>query len=272
MGTTGVMGAPAGLHPMNDLLLFLLVGAAVVMAARLAPGQNLRPGIIGQDDRVRLDAKGSPWDAIGQINVVGFDWVDLCTGTLTFPNLVITAAHCVMNPWKKIPYRLDDIHFVAGVRGEAFRGHAKARCLHFLKGYRFVPPDKIRPEMPAQEVPIDSFATDVVAIVLDRKLGVAPAPFAESIALRPDLSLLHVADPLDHRFMPWAQLGGHLLLPDPELRVWFNDCDSFPGSSGGPVFVVGADGTPRLAAIMVGGGEDAQSDANIALPISEWLE
>jgi V8-like Glu-specific endopeptidase len=63
-----------------------------------------------------------------------------------------------------------------------------------------------------------------------------------------------------------------MLLPDPKLRVWFNDCDTYPGSSGGPLFVVGADGTPRLAAIMVGGGEDAESDANIALPISEWLE
>jgi len=257
---------------MKHLFLFLLIGMAVAAAGRPAPAQNLRPGIIGQDDRVRLDAKGAPWDAIGQVNVAGFDRVDICTGTLISPNLVITAAHCVMNPWKKIPYRLDDIHFVAGVRGETFKGHAMARCLHFPKNYKFIPPEKINPEMPAQEVALESFTNDVVAIVLDRKLTVAPAPLAEGLVPRPDLLFMHVAYPIDHRFMPWAHRGCHLLMPDPDLRVWYNDCDTSPGSSGGPLFVIDADSAPRLAAIMVGGGEDADSEANIALPLSEWIE
>jgi protease YdgD len=254
---------------MRPIVLLLLIGIAVAMAGRHASSQDLRPGIIGQDDRVRLDAKGPPWDAIGQVNIAGFDRIDLCTGTLTSPNLVMTAAHCVMNPWKKTPYPLHDIHFVAGVRGEAIKGHAKARCLHFRKDYAFVPPEKILPSKPAQEVPISSFATDVVAIVLDRKLGVAPVPLAEDVTPEPGLPLLHVAYPMDHRFMPWAHVGCHLLQPDPVLRVWFNDCDTSPGSSGGPVFV-STDGPLRLAAIMVGGGKD--NEANIALPISEWLE
>jgi len=255
---------------MKHLLLFLLAGAAVVIAARSAPGQDQRPGIIGRDDRVRLEAQGPPWDAIGQVNVAGYDRVDACTGTLTSPNLVMTAAHCVMNPWKKIPYPLHDIHFVAGVRGEAIKGHAKARCLHFPRDYAYVPPEKILPTMPAQRVPTRSFATDVVAIVLDRKLEVAPAPLAESVTPRPDLSLVHVAYPVDHRFMPWADLGCHLLRPDPDLPLWLNDCDTYPGSSGGPLFV-STDGTPRLAAIMVGGG-GGEDGPNIAVPISTWLE
>ena len=268
MRATRLFCAPAGLHPMKHLLLFLLIGLAAALAGRPAPGQDLRPGIIGQDDRVRLVKQGAPWDAIGQVNVVGFDRLDQCTGTLTSPNLVITAAHCVMNPWKKTPYPLHDIHFIAGVRGDAIKGHAKAKCLHFPKDYRFIPPEKIRPELPAQEVRLDSFATDVVAIVLDRKLGVAPAPLAESLTPRPDLSFVHVAYPMDHRFMPWAHFGCRLLRPDPELPIWYNDCDTYPGSSGGPLFV-STDGTLRLAAIMVGAGEDTP---NIALPISDWLE
>lgn len=253
---------------MKHVLLFLLLGVAVAMPGRPASSQGLVPGIIGKDDRVRLDEQGPPWDAIGQVNVAGFDRIDQCTGTLTSPNLVMTAAHCIMNPWKKIPYPLHDIHFVAGVRGDAIKGHAKARCLHFPKDYTFVPPEKIRPEMPAQQAPLDSFATDVVAIVLDRKLGVAPAPLAESPTLRPGLPLVHVAYPMDHRFMPWAHVGCQLLLRDPDVPIWYNDCDTYPGSSGGPLFV-STDGTLRLLAIMVGAGDDTP---NIALPISTWLE
>jgi protease YdgD len=253
---------------MKHVALFLLLGIAVTMAGRPASSQDLRPGIIGKDDRVRLDKQGPPWDAIGQVNIVGFDRIDACTGTLTSPNLVMTAAHCVMNPWKRTPYLLHDIHFIAGVRGEAMKGHAKALCLHFPNDYTYIPPDKILPTMPAQKVTLRSFATDVVAIVLDRKLGVDPAPLAENMTLRPGLSLVHVAYPIDHRFMPWAHLGCHLLRPDPELPLWYNDCDTYPGSSGGPLFV-STGGAPQLAAIMVGAGED---NVNIALPISVWLE
>src|SRR5262245_23048236 len=251
---------------MKHVLLFLLIATAVAMAARPAPSQDLRPGIIGKDDRVRLDKKGPPWDAVGQINVAGYRLTEQCTGTLVAPNLVVTAAHCIMDPWRKTPYPLHDIHFVAGVRGEAIKGHATAQCLHFPKGYTYVAPDRILPTMPAQEASIASFPTDVVAIVLDGKLRVAPAPLAESVAPEPGLSLLHVAYPADHRFMPWAHAGCHLLRPDPDLPLWHTDCDTYPGSSGGPLFV-DTDGTPRLAAIMIGG----ESDFNIALPISEWL-
>ena len=35
--------------------------------------------------------------------------------------------------------------------------------------------------MPAQKVPLSAFVTDVVAIVLDEKLAVDPAPLADSV-------------------------------------------------------------------------------------------
>ena len=253
---------------MKHVFLLLLVGAAVAMAARLTQSEDLRPGIIGKDDRVRLDDKGPPWDAVGQVNVGGYRMTDQCTGTLVAPNLVVTAAHCVMNPWSGRPYPLHDIHFIAGVRGAANKGHGTARCLHFPKDYRFVAPDKILPTMPAQKVPLRSFATDVVAIVLDSKLAVDPAPVAEALAPRPDLTLVHVAYAADHRFMPWAHFGCRLLQSDPDTSLWFNDCDTHPGSSGGPLFV-STDGSRKLAAIMVGAGAH---NFNIALPVSKWLE
>jgi protease YdgD len=253
---------------MRPIVLLLLIGIAVAMAGRHASSQDLRPGIIGKDDRVRLDEQGPPWDAVGQVNVGGYRMTDQCTGILAAPNLVVTAAHCVMNPWSLKPYPLHDIHFIAGVRGAASKGHATALCLHFPKDYRFVPPEKILPTMPAQKVPLGSFTTDVVAIVLGSRLDVAPAPLAGGVIAQPGLPLVHVAYAADHRFMPWAHFDCHLLGSDPEVPLWFNDCDTHPGSSGGPLFV-SADGTHEVAAIMLGGGGH---DFNVALPVSQWLE
>ena len=41
------------------------------------------------------------------------------------PEIVLTAAHCVMDPWHKTPFPLHDIHFLAGVRGAGNKGHAQ---------------------------------------------------------------------------------------------------------------------------------------------------
>jgi protease YdgD len=191
-----------------------------------------------------------------------------CTGILVAPNLVVTAAHCVMDPWRKAAYPLHDIHFAAGVRGGTSKGQATALCLHFPEHYRYVGPEKILPTMPAQKVPLESVTSDVVAIVLGTRIAVDPAPLAEDAAPQPGLRLDHVAYPADHRFMPWAHFGCRLLQADPALPLWFNDCDTHPASSGGPLFVR-TEGTPRVAAIMLGTGGH---DFNVALPISAWLE
>ena len=68
--------------------------------------------------------------------------------------------------------------------------------------------------------------------------------------------------------MPAAQFNCQLLASDRVGPLWLNDCDTHPGSSGGPLFVK-VDGTYKVAAIMVGAGAGA---ANVALPISEWLD
>ena len=264
----GMRSRPSGVvHEMKNFLLLLLLCVAVA-AARPAPGQDLHPGIIGKDDRVRLEAAGPPWDAVGQVNIGGYRMTTQCTGILVAPNLVVTAAHCVMDPWRKAAYPLHDIHFAAGVRGGANKGQGTAICLHFLRNYQYIGPEKILPTMPAQKVPLASLATDAVAIVLGTRIAVEPAPLAEDAAPQPGLRLVHVAYAADHRFMPWAHFDCHLFPADPQTPLWFNDCDTHPASSGGPLFIRTA-GTPKLAAIMLGAGGH---DFNVALPVSAWLE
>jgi hypothetical protein len=126
------------------------ISAALCWAVALAVSapastQDLRPGIIGRDHRVSVEDMGPPWDAVGQVNISGYRMLGKCTVTLVASNLVLTAAHCVMDPWAKAPYSLRSIHFLAGVRGARHKGHSVAKCLRFLQGYMFVPPEKILP-------------------------------------------------------------------------------------------------------------------------------
>jgi protease YdgD len=253
---------------MKHALLLLLASAVIICANRPASSQDLHPGIIGEDDRVRLDEHGPPWDAVGQVNVASLRIIGQCTGTLVATNLVLTAAHCVINPITKKPFLFSDIHFIAGVRGAENRGHATAQCLHFLANYQYVAPEKLTPTMPAQKVPVEFFTNDVVVIVLNNKIEVDPAPLDERVIPQPGLRLTHVAYPADHRFVPWVHFDCHLLRSDLEAGMWLNDCDTHPGSSGGPLFAK-EDGKYKVAAVMLGTGGRI---FNRAMPISKWLD
>ena len=256
-----------GLYSMRYVPISALVVMAALVADRSASSQDLHPGIIGKDDRVLLEEQGPPWDAVGQVNISGYRMAGRCTGTLVAPNLVVTAAHCVVDPWSRKPFPLHDIHFLAGVRRTESKGHATVQCLHFPENYQFIPPEKILPALPAQTVTMRSFLTDVVVMVLDTSLTVDPAPLAEGLSAQPGLRLAHVAYAADRRFMPSAHFDCHLLSSEPR-PLWFNDCDTHPASSGGPLFIR-TDGTYRIAAIMLGAGGHQY---NVALPTSEWAE
>ena len=244
-----------------------LVCGVSISHAGPAAAQDLRPGIIGEDKRVIVVDEGPPWDAIGQVNISGYRRTGMCTGTLIMPSLVLTAAHCVIDPLEKRPYPVRNIHFLAGVRGSKDKGHSVAKCLHFLDGYSYVAPSRVQPSQHGKSVPLDGLAKDAVAIVLDENISVEPAPLAEGVVYQVGLRLVHAAYPGDHRFALRAHFGCQLLRSEGESPLWINDCDTHPGSSGGPVFAR-IDGTLRLAAMMIAGSKNCY---NIALPISEWI-
>ena len=222
---------------------------------------DLRPGIIGNDDRVRVDKQGPPWDAIGQVNISGYRTRGMCTGTLVAPNLVLTAAHCVMDDWKKVPHPLHRIHFLAGVRGSKHKGHATAKCLRFIDGYNYIPPPRSRAEGLADE----ALTKDVVVIELSEKLAVEPAALAAGLKMRSGIDLVHAAYSADRRYALSAHFGCRLNLIRYDTSLWHTSCDTHPASSGGPIFVQDNDKL-KVAAILSGGNVFS----SIGVPISKW--
>ena len=45
--------------------------------------EDSRIGILGDDDRRMIEERGTPWSAIGQINVTGYRRITWCTGSLS---------------------------------------------------------------------------------------------------------------------------------------------------------------------------------------------
>ena len=246
----------------------MLCWLAASLAAPPVSAEDLRPGIIGKDDRITVENTGSPWDAIGQVNIGGYRHSGKCTGTLVAPDLVLTAAHCVMDRLRQAPFPLHSIHYLAGARRSEHKGHSTAKCLHFLNGYEFDGPGRAGSARSAMQAPLGALLKDAAVIVLNEKMAVHPAILGDDAAVRLDASLVHAAYPADRRFVLSAHDNCRLLRSPEGAPLWFTDCDTHPASSGGPVFMR-ADGTFKLVAIMVATGSH---QANIALPISEWAE
>jgi protease YdgD len=108
---------------------------------------------------------------------------------------------------------------------------------------------------------------DVVLIVLrDDLTNIAPLELDRAEVQSSDISVVQASYPADRRYVLSGHFGCHLLARTPYL--WFTDCDTNAGSSGGPVFIQSKEGL-KLAAIMVG---VAERSGSVAVPVRNWID
>ena len=238
--------------------------SALAGALGLATSQELQPGIIGDDNRIAVVSDAPPWNSIGHVNIDDYRRVIKCSGILVQPSVVITAAHCVIDPRTHTAFPPHRIHFLQNVRGTRMAGHAKAECLRFLSDYQGS--GDVEDLLPRRQKSLQLWARDVVAIVLADPLAVDPIPMLDAHDINLGLGLVHASYPADRRYRLMVDFQCRLI--SAVQHLWITDCDTHPASSR-RADLAQVDDTLKIAAIVVAG---SQKRVTLAVPATEWAE
>lgn len=184
-------------------------------------------------------------DAIGRVNIAGYNRRGMCTGTLVAPAVVLTAAHCVLNrDGSRKPIR--DMVFVAGWDGTRHAAAAE------VAGIRLHP-------MARSGRHIDA-AHDLALLELAEALDIAPLDLGSAAPAGPFALSGYT------RQRPYRTTDSDGCAGTPRGAIWHLDCPVDYGQSGGPV-LAGEDGARRVVAVV-----SARDDGGtLVVPVDAWV-
>ncbi|MEM9812602.1 MAG: trypsin-like serine protease [Pseudomonadota bacterium] len=226
ISTLGRTGGAAGIR------VWRAAAPALVLLGTLAaavPGAA-QPEILSADAQPRFNA-------IGRVNVAGYNRRKMCSGTLIAPDRVLTAAHCTIGLSGR-PAAAADLVFVAGWRsGEAV---AVGRAADVL----------IHPEfLPAQADGRLQVSADIAVLRLSAPIpGVAPIPVT---GRDPDTPLSIVGYRADRPHI--ASRHAPCSVVERRGAVARVGCRVIAGTSGAPLIEDTADG-PRVVGVVSAAG------------------
>src|SRR6056297_2725282 len=97
---------------MTRLVLILILALSAPLAAGAKDGARVGLTAAAQEQ----------WLAVGRLNVTGQGF---CTATLVAPDLVLIAAHCLVDKRTGRVVTPDRVHFLAGYRTGQYVGHGR---------------------------------------------------------------------------------------------------------------------------------------------------
>jgi protease YdgD len=234
---------------MNFSIIILLFAALTfVNSIAIAGAEN----VFGPTDpRVSVDVTAYPWKAVGRLALPDGSW---CTATLVSTDLILTAAHCVMDP-EGAGIVKGDYSFMPGYNNGASSDSAKLTWFWW---------GTATPEVDRQD--------DWALARLDKALGTEDGWFA--------------TNPLDltqYLNNPMFELGGYnqdldgglvdtadekCSFTKPQNGFFLHNCSDSRGSSGAAIFYMNQS-TPVVAAIGVAEYRDNGNNSLVGIPYTD---
>ncbi len=206
-------------------------------------------------DRLRMltAAEHVPWRAVGRVNIATTYAKSMCTGTLIGEDLVLTAAHCVMNPRAGTAYQPAAVHFVAGWRRGQKVAASRAAAITVHPDYRM-----------AEHLDTGHSGADLALIRLADPIPRAKAPFfgiAPAPRVGTPLTLISYRQDRPHALT--RQKGCEIIgIRDAVIEL---GCNVTFGASGSPVFISSGDEMRLVAVVSAMGSDPAQPVAYAVL-------
>ncbi|MCC5638151.1 trypsin-like peptidase domain-containing protein [Nostoc sp. CHAB 5844] len=205
-------------------------------------------GTIGRDDRLPMLSSNYPWSTIGRIVGESNSKTYTCTGTLIDEDVVLTNAHCVVDP--KTSRVASRIVFLPNVVDGQYADRANA--VQYLAGTDFK--DK------------NAEAKDWAVVKIDKPLGrkygyLGWKSLPSATLIRNEKKFFFVGYSGDYpkadteKF--WGLTAGQgwtagfqagCSIVDEQSNILLHDCDTAGGSSGGPI-IASIQGEPYIVAL-----------------------
>ncbi|RZM79744.1 trypsin-like serine peptidase [Leptolyngbya iicbica] len=263
--------------------------APVTRATSPRPINGPLRAVVNRDDRTPVLSDSYPWSAIGRVDWLAPDGVTVlgaCTGTLIGPNLVLTNAHCLLDPETNQPTTHTIVFRPNVVQGEAT---AIANVVAYDYG-----------DSPFTGSAADDWALLTLDVPLGEDFGFLGwrfADFADADTLTTLAGQLSVVGySADFPTAAFAGLGepgetaglsAHCSVVTELATGEFagsliHTCDTNPGASGAPIFALFDDGEYYIVGLHTGSVSLLESIAlptgeqtdvlNRGIPVSRWAD